>query len=200
MAAPIDFYFDFSSPYGYFASCRIDDIAARHGREVLWRPYLMGVVMKTTGALPLVDRPLIRDYAKRDVARSARRYGIPFEMPSPFPVATVGACRAFYWVADRDPGEARELAHALYRAYFAEGRNVGDNDVVVDVCASLGHERDAVQAGIADPAVKERLRQETDGAIERGVFGSPFVIVDGEPFWGNDRLDDVGRWLETGGW
>ncbi|MDX1433194.1 MAG: 2-hydroxychromene-2-carboxylate isomerase [Gammaproteobacteria bacterium] len=200
MAAPIDFYFDFSSPYGYFASCRIEELAARHGREVLWRPYLMGVVMKTTGALPLVDRPLIRDYAAHDIPRTARLYGIPFTMPKPFPVATVGACRAFYWVADRDPGQARDLAHALYSAYFAHGRNIGDNAVVADVAAELGHERGALEAGMNDPAIKERLRQETDGAIGRGVFGSPFVIVDGEAFWGSDRLDQVARWLETGGW
>jgi len=200
MADPIDFYFDFSSPYGYLASGRIDDIGKRHGREVIWRPYLMGAVMKQTGSKPLVERPIIGDYSTRDLHRCARLYGMPFERPDPFPVATVAACRAFYWVADRDPAQAKELAKALYAAYFAEGRNIGDAEVVIDVSASMGIDRDELRAALGDDAVKQRLRHETDAAIERGVFGSPFVIVDGEPFWGNDRLDQVERWIETGGW
>ena len=200
MPNPIDFYFDFSSSYGYFASCRIDAIAERHGREVLWRPYLMGVAMKVTGSQPLPHRPMIKDYAAHDVARTARQYDIPFNTPSPFPVASIAPCRAFYWLADRDPLQARELARRIYAAYFVDGRNISEADVVVDVAGAMNLDREEVSAALSEPAVKERLRQETDAAMERGVFGSPFVIVDGEPFWGNDRLADVDRWLETGGW
>lgn len=199
--APIDFYFDFSSPYGYFGSCRIDAIGERHGREIIWRPYLMGAVMKLTGAKPLVEREIIRDYAQRDILRSARRYGIAFNPPPPpFPLASVAPCRAFYWLADRDPLQARDFARRAYAALFVDGRNISEADVVVDIAAAAGADAQAARAALADQAIKDRLRQETDAAIARGVFGSPFVIVDGEPFWGNDRLDDVDRWLETGGW
>ena len=200
MPDPIEFYFDFSSPYGYLASERIDAIAARHGRDVTWRPYLMGVAMKTTGSIPLVDRPMMGAYSRRDMARSARRLGVPLTFPEPFPIATVAACRAVYWVERTDATAAKALAQALYRAYFVDGRNISEPDVVADVAAGTGADRDALLAGIQEPAVKDRLKEVTGAAIERGVFGSPFFMVGDEPFWGHDRMDEVDRWLETGGW
>ena len=200
MSDPIEFYFDFSSPYGYLASERIDAIAARHGRDVTWRPYLMGVAMKTTGSTPLVNRPMMGAYSRHDMARSARRLALPLTFPEPFPIATVAACRAVYWVERTDAAAAKALAQALYRAYFVDGRNISEPDVVADVAAGTGVDRDALLAGIQEPAVKDRLKEVTGAAIERGVFGSPFFMVGDEPFWGHDRMDDVDRWLETGGW
>jgi 2-hydroxychromene-2-carboxylate isomerase len=199
--APIEFFFDFSSPYGYFASCRIDDVGQRHGREVLWRPYLLGAAMKITGSEPLVQRKMIAEYAHRDVPRTARRFGVAYNPPPPpFPVSSVAPCRAFYWLADRDPLQARDFARRTYAALFIDGRNISEVAVVVELAASTGADADETRAALANQAVKDRLRQETDGAIGRGVFGSPYFIVDGEPFWGNDRLDEVDKWLETGGW
>jgi 2-hydroxychromene-2-carboxylate isomerase len=200
MPEPIDFYFDFSSPYGYFAAMRIDDLALRHGRKARWHAYLMGVAMKLTGAQPLVSRDLVRDYARRDLPRTARYYGIPFSLPDPFPVATVAAGRAFWWLNDRDRDGAIHFAKAVYRAYFVDGRNIGDAETVLDVAAENGVERDALNTALGDDAVKARFRQMTDEALEAGVFGSPFVIADDEPFWGNDRLDQVDEWLARGGW
>ncbi len=200
MPNPIEFYFDFSSPYGYLASERIDAIAARHGRDVAWRPYLMGVAMKVTGSSPVVDRPMLGAYSRRDMERSARRLEVPFEFPEPFPIPTVAACRAVYWMEQADEGAARPLAQALYRAYFVDGRNISEPDVVADVAADSGTGRDALLAGIQEPAIKERLKEVTNDAVERGIFGSPFFMVDGEPFWGHDRMDEVDHWLETGGW
>ena len=201
MSDPIEFYFDFSSPYGYLASERIDAVAARHGRDVAWRPWLMGVAMKVTGSALLVDRPMISAYSRHDMDRSARLLEVPFAFPEPFPIATVAACRAVYWMDGHAGADAaKPLARALYRAYFADGRNVSEPDVVADVAAGAGIDRDALLAGIAEPAVKERLKEVTNGAIERGIFGSPFFIVDGEPFWGHDRIAQVEHWLETGGW
>ena len=200
MSDPIEFYFDFSSPYGYLAAERIDDIAARHGRDVSWRPYLMGVAMKVTGSSPIVDRPMLGEYSRRDMERSARRLKVPFGFPEPFPIATIAACRAVYWRDRAGTEEARSLARALYRAYFADGRNISEADVVADVAAESGADRDALLEGIQDSAVKDRLKEVTNDAIARGIFGSPFFVVDGEPFWGHDRMDEVERWLETGGW
>ena len=201
MADPIEFYFDFSSPYGYFASERIDALAARYGRDVAWRPYLMGVAMKVTGSAPLVDRPMISAYSRHDMERSARLLEVPFAFPEPFPIATVAACRAVYWMGGHAGADAaKPIAQALYRAYFADGRNISDPGTVADVAAGHGADRDALLAGIGEPVVKERLKEVTNGAVERGVFGSPFFIVDGEPFWGHDRMAQVERWLETGGW
>jgi 2-hydroxychromene-2-carboxylate isomerase len=200
MTKPIDFYFDFSSPYGYIASHRIDAIAAKHDRSVIWRPYLMGVVFKINGRRPLPDQPLVGEYACRDFARSARLYGIPFKMPDRLPISGVAPSRAYYWLDDKDSEQAKALARALFSAYFVDNKDISDPEQVAGVAASLGIDGIAVTAALQDPAVKERLRKETDDAIARGVFGSPFILVDEEPFWGNDRLDQVDRWLATGGW
>jgi 2-hydroxychromene-2-carboxylate isomerase len=200
MPKPIDFYFDFSSPYGYLAAQRIDEVADEHGRMAVWRPFLLGAVFKTTGAQPLLNIPMKGDYARHDIARSARLFEIPFKLPERFPFMSVSACRAFYWLAGRNAGEAKELALALYDRAFGEGLSIAEPGEVVEVAAGLGHDAEAVRTALQDPAIKERLRIEVETAIGRGVFGSPFVIVDGEAFWGYDRLEDVGLWLESGGW
>ena len=197
---PIEFYFDFSSPYGYFAAERIDALAARHGRGVQWRPYLLGVAFKATGSAPLASIPLKGDYMRHDLPRTARLLGIEYREPASFPISGVHPARAFYWAEGRDPAKARALAGALYRAYFAQGIDISEAENTLDVCARCGFDRAEARAGIADPAVKERLRAEVERGLARGVFGSPYVIVDGEPFWGADRLDQVERWLATGGW
>ena len=103
-------------------------------------------------------------------------------------------------MGDRDPALAKRLAQALYHAYFAEDRDISSPEVTANIAAKTGVDRTALVQALEDPAVKERLRMEVDAAIERGVFGSPYIVVDGEPFWGADRLDQVDRWLETGGW
>jgi 2-hydroxychromene-2-carboxylate isomerase len=200
MANPIDFYFDFSSPYGYLASTRIDALAAKHGRSVVWRPHLLGAVFKINDQRPLASIPLKSDYTARDLARSARLLKVPFKLPTKFPVGATAPSRAFYWLNDKDPALAKRLAQALYHAYFAEDRDISSPEVTCDVAERLEVDRAELAQALNDPAVKERLRTEVDAAIARGVFGSPYIVVDGEPFWGSDRLDQVEKWLATGGW
>ncbi len=200
MTTPIVFYFDFSSPYGYLAAQVIDGLGARHGREVSWKPFLLGAVFKITGAAPLPDTPMKDTYAAIDMPRAARRLGVPFVFPDSFPFASIAACRAFYWLSDRDPALAKALARRLFAAAFGEGRDVSRAEAVLDEAAGLGVDRDALAAALQDPEVKARLKAEVDAAIARGVFGSPFFFVDDQPFWGHDRLDHLEQWLETGGW
>jgi 2-hydroxychromene-2-carboxylate isomerase len=200
MPAAIDFYFDFSSPYGYFAATRIDALAARHGRDVVWHPILLGAVFKVTGGAPLPSLPLKGDYARCDMARSARLMGVPFVYPSKFPIATQVAARMTLWRAMSDPADAKRLAGALYRAYFAEDRDISNPDVCGDVAAACGLDRAQALAAINEQTVKDKLKDEVEAAIARGVFGSPYFIVDGEPFWGADRMDHLERWLASGGW
>lgn len=200
MSEAIEFYFDFSSPYGYLASEKIDAIAARVGRKVRWRPILLGVVFKETGAVPLtLAAPLKSRYYLHDFSRSARYLGLPYAHPANFPIATQQAARAYYWLHDQHHGMARAFAHAAYRAFFAEGRDISSPEVVLDLAAAQGAERDALAAALASPALKERLKSECEAAIGKGVFGSPYIIVDGEPFFGADRLPQLERWLESGG-
>ena len=200
MPDPIEFYFDFSSPYGYLAAKRIDEVAAKHGRSVTWRPHLIGAVFPTTGSKPLLDIPLKGDYARIDLPRTARHLGIPFILPERFPFLSVAAARAFYWLSDSDPETAKALAMALYDRVFGEGEEISSAEAVIAVASGLGVDADTLRAALNDPAVKERLKNEVNAAIERGVFGSPYIIIDGEPFWGHDKLEEIDRWLETGGW
>ena len=197
---PIEFYFDFASPYAYLASLQIDAVAARHGRAVNWRPILLGVVFKITGATANAIQPLRGNYLRHDVVRCARDLCVPLTMPSVLPLNSVAASRAYYWAEGRDRALARALAGALFLGHWGEGQDLGPSEAVAEVAARVGIDRAELLAGLAEPAVKERLRRETDDAIARGVFGAPFMIVDGEPFWGADRLDQLERWLATGGW
>ncbi len=190
MRAPIDFYFDFASPYGYLASTKIDALGARHGRQVNWRPMLLGVAFKATGGAPLPTIPLKGEYSKRDFRRSARFHGIPYNEPDPFPVSTVAACRAFYSLADA--ADRHKLASAFFNAYFVDNVNIGEPANVLNVARALGLEPD-----IESQAVKDRTRAEVDAALAKGVFGSPYIIVDGEPFWGVDRFEQIERWLRA---
>ena len=198
MSHPIDFYFDYSSPYGYIAATKIDELAAKYGRSVSWKPILLGVVFKVTGAQPLPNLPLKGEYAMRDIARSARFHGVPIRQPSKFPIASQAPSRAFYWLNERDPALARKLAKALYRAFFVEDRDISSPNVTADVASTLGLNCDEVLAAINNPAIKDKLRNETEAAIKLGVFGSPYIVIDGEPFWGVDRFDQIEHWLAKG--
>lgn len=197
---PIEFFFDFNSPYGYIAAHKIDGIAAKHGRSVDWKPFLLGAVFKVTGAVPLPHVPMKGDYAKHDFARSARFHEVTYNPPADFPFSPVAASRAVYWAKSQNPADAGKMALALYTAALGEGQDISSPDAVVETAAKAGFDGDAVAAGIQDPAIKEQLKTVTDDAISRNVFGSPFFMIDGEGFWGADRLDMVDKWLETGGW
>ncbi len=201
LACAIDFYFDFASPYGYLASLEIDALAARHGRTVAWRPILLGAVFKVTGALPLTETPLKGAYLRRDVPRLARLRKVPLTFPDTMPMSALAASRAVYslMIADDDPARGKALAAAVFHAHWGEGRDMGSADAVASLAEPLGLDRAALAAACTDPAAKTRLRTETDQAIDRGVFGSPFFFVDDEPFWGVDRLDQVDAW-SAGGW
>lgn len=199
MAAPVEFWFDFSSPYGYLASQKIEALAAKHGRGVAWHPMLLGVVFKQTGGAPLTEIPVKGPYSRRDFARSARYHGIPFHMPPVFPIPSQAPARMVLWARGKGQAAAGRLTRALFDAYFVEGRDISQADVAADVAGRAGFDAAAARAAVDDPVMKEALKREVESAIAAGVFGSPFVVVDGEPFWGLDRFDQVERWLATGG-
>ncbi|MEI6557037.1 MAG: 2-hydroxychromene-2-carboxylate isomerase [Rhodospirillaceae bacterium] len=196
----IEFYFDFASPYGYFGSLLVEEVAARHGCAVIWRPILLGAVFKVTGMSAMMHQPLRGAYLRRDVARFAGLLEVPLTMPEVMPVNGIAAARAYYWLEAANPARAKALAAAVYHAHWGEGRDVGPAAVVAEIGGRLGLDAAALLDGMQDPAIKARLRHETETAIARGVFGAPFFFVGNEPFWGADRLTHLERWLSTGGW
>ncbi len=200
MAEPIDFYFAFSSPYGYLVSEKIDALAAQHGRKVRWHPILLGVIFKTTGSAPLtLQHPAKAAYYVGDFARSARFLGVPFKQPSHFPLPTQVAARAYYWLHGQDCALARQFAHAVYRALFVEDRDISDPETIFEISAKNAIDRSILEPALQSPEIKARLKDEVEQAMARGVFGSPTVIIDGETFFGADRLPQIERWLATGG-
>jgi 2-hydroxychromene-2-carboxylate isomerase len=202
MPAPIAFHFDFISPYGYFASLQVEQLAARHGRDVDWRPMLLGVaVLKVMGLKPLLETPLKGDYVRRDVLREARRRGLRLgrdlnaSVGNPLPPA-----RAFYWVRQHHPELQAAMVHALYHAFWAEGRDLSTPDAVASVRLPPGLRPEDVAAGAASDEAATLLRNAVSESIAAGIFGSPTIVVDGEPFWGSDRMGEVDEWMSRGGW
>lgn len=198
MASPIDFYFDFSSPYSYIASEWIEALAERHGRPVRWHAILLGVTFQAAELKSPVSYPLKGDYAYRDFARSARFEGLPYRQPQPFPIPTQNAARVFWWLHERDPQQAVAWAQAAFRAFFTRGVALNDAAQLKALAAEHGLPADEAERAWNDPQWKERLKQVNEAAIGAGVFGAPFFIVDGEPFWGNDRKAQLERWLASG--
>lgn len=199
-ASPIDFWFDFSSPYGYLMAEKIDAIAAQYQRKVRWHPILLGVIFQTTGARPPAEGDGSKaKYVLHDFHRSARHLGIPYRPPTRFPLPTQNAARAYYWLHGQDCTLARQFAHAVYRAFFVDDLDISSPETVLDIAEKLGVDRSTLAAALQSPEVKARLKDEVDLAIQAGVFGSPYVIIDGEAFFGADRLPQIEHWLESGG-
>jgi 2-hydroxychromene-2-carboxylate isomerase len=199
MSEPIIFYFDFSSPYSYLASEQIDALAARHQRTVDYRPILLGPVFKASGSQPLTDGyPPKAQYSVHDFLRSARFAGVPYRQPPRFPIGAVTASRAVLWLQQYQPQKATDFIHAVFRAFFAEARDITDNEVLADLARGCGLDATPLLAGVQQPETKELLKQRVDRAIADGVFGAPTIEVDGERFWGNDRLPQIERWLAQG--
>lgn len=197
---PIDFWFDFSSPYGYLLSKKIDALAAEYGRKVKWHPILLGIVFKATGSRPPADGVTSKGkYMFHDFYRSARYMGIPYTPPSRFPLPTQNAARAYYWLHGQDCALARAFAHAAYRAFFVDDLDISSPDTVLDIAEKLGVDRVTLAAALQSPEIKARLKDECEQALAAGVFGSPHVVIDGEAFFGADRLPQIEHWLKTGG-
>ncbi|HOL65185.1 MAG TPA: 2-hydroxychromene-2-carboxylate isomerase [Accumulibacter sp.] len=199
MPSPIDFYFDFTSPYAYLMSEKIDALAARFDRSVIWRPFLLGVAFQASGASPFSVQSPKAPYLLRDFDRSAHFLGVPYTLPAKFPLATQNAARAYYWLQDLDAQQARAFAHAAFRALFIGGRDISSSGEIVALAAEQGADGEALAEALSAPALKERLKAECAATIANGVFGAPFVIIDGEPFFGVDRLPQIERWLTSGG-
>jgi 2-hydroxychromene-2-carboxylate isomerase len=126
-----------------------------------------------------------------DFVRSARFMGIPYNPPSRFPLPTQVAARAYYWLHERDCGMARAFAKATYRAFFVDDRDISDAGVVLDIAVDVGADRAALAEGVEAPEIKDRLKAEVAAAIEKGVFGSPYIVCDGEAFFGADRFPQL---------
>jgi 2-hydroxychromene-2-carboxylate isomerase len=195
----IDFYVDFSSPYSYIASEWIEALAARHGRTVRWHAVLLGVTFQAAELKSPVSHPIKREYSLHDFERSARFAGVPFTLPERFPVATQNAARVFWWLEESDPERAADWARHCLRAYFTRGSvDLSNVEHLKALATEFGLDAAEAERVWTEPRWKSRLKTACADAIAQGVFGAPFFVIDGEPFWGNDRRDQIERWLAAG--
>jgi 2-hydroxychromene-2-carboxylate isomerase len=189
------FYYDVVCPYAYLASTRVEALAARTGAVVEWTPILLGGVFRALHApdQPATAMPAAKARLNRlDLARYAFLYGVELTLPPEHPRRTVEAMRLCHAAS----GEARiRLTHALYRAYFAEGRDVSDRGVLAEICVEAGVDPQLANRRIDDDDIKEALRAATGRAVADGVFGVPAFVVDGKLYWGQDRMHLVERAL-----
>lgn len=199
---PLQFYFDFISPFGYFASLRIDELAAKHGRTVDWHPMLLGVsVMKVMGLKPLLETPLKGPYTANDVRRYAREHGVHLGREPGAPQMKPLTCgRAFAWARQHHPMQAKDLAKSMLHAYWHHGTDLSEPQALTSITLPAPFSGASLVSALQQTETATLLRDEVQAALAAGVFGSPTVIVDGELFWGVDKLEQLGRWLERGGW
>jgi 2-hydroxychromene-2-carboxylate isomerase len=183
----LEFFYDFVSPYSYLASTRVEAVAERVGAVVRLRPFLLGGVFKATGNRAPIEVEAKGRHMWRDLERWSKRLEVPLVRPAVFPASTVLALRAA--LAADEQGRLLPFTHAAFRAYWAEGRDLSQPDVVAAAGTAAGLDGAALVA--AAPAFKERLAKETQQAVDRGAFGAPTFFVAGELFVGNDRLDFV---------
>ncbi len=192
------FFFDFSSPFAYLASTQVEGLAARTGATLRFRPFLLGALFKALGGpdVPLFTMPPPKQrHARDDMFRWADFHGVPLKFPTRFPMNTVKALRMVL----QTPEEQRApLIHAIYRAYWADDRDINDDTVLTELAVGAGLDGPALVAGTRQDAVKERLKTATDEAVKLGLFGAPCFMVDDLLFWGQDRLVFVEKALQ--GW
>ena len=199
MKNPIDFYFDFVSPYAYIASEWVEALAARHARTVRWHAVLLGATFAAAELKSPVLHPLKREYTLRDLQRSARFEGVPYVQPEVFLVSSLLAARVFWWLNDSHGTDAATAwARTGLRARFTQDVAIDDPPALKALAADYGLNPAEVEAAWGDAQWKARLKRANDEAIAVGVFGTPFFVVDGEPFWGNDRKPQIERWLAQG--
>lgn len=191
--AEIDYFFSTLSPYTYLAGTRLEEIAARHGASIAYKPVDILAVFARTGGTPPPERhPARQAYRAQDLTRRSRRLGMPLNLrPAHWP--TNGAPSSYAVIAAQGAGGGNlgQLVHGFTRAVWAEDRNIVEDDVIRDCLTEAGFDPGLADSGLLAGA--EAYARNTDEAAARGAFGAPFYIVnaDDQRFWGEDRLDDL---------
>lgn len=187
----IEFFFDCSSPWTYLAFHNILPLARELREDIEWRPILVGGIFNTINPSVYQSReapvPAKARYARKDLADWARVAGLKIIWPTIFPVNSVKAMRGCIFL--EPDGKLVAFARAVFEAYWGDDRDIANDEVLADICRKVGVDPQAFLAGIAQQAIKDKLRQNTDELVARGGFGSPTIYLDGDDmYFGNDRL------------
>ena len=197
MTPTLEFYFDVGSATGYLAWTQLPALAKEAGAVVAYKPMLLGGVFQSTGNRSPMEVPSKARYMVADMERFARRYQAPMAMNPHFPINTLTLMRIATGLQMRDESKFIPYLDAVHRAIWVDQRNMNDPAVVSQLLQAAGFDPAAMLALAADPEVKERLKTVTQEAVARGVFGAPTFFVDGQMYWGQDRLDFVREALKA---
>ena len=190
MAATIEFFFDFGSPTAYMAYTQLPSIAERTGASLVYRPVLLGGVFKATGNASPATVSAKGAYMGRDLARSAAKLGVDYAPNPHFPVNTLAIMRGA--IAAQHEGEFQPYLNAMYRAMWTEERNMQEFEEIAAVLGTIGLDPARYGTLVQEQVIKDELKDNTEEAVSRGVFGAPTMFVGSEMFFGHDRL----AWVE----
>lgn len=191
MSKTVEFFFDLGSPASYLAHTQLPALCRDSGATLVYRPMLLGAVFQATGNASPAMIPAKGRYMLRDLARFAERYGVPMRFNPHFPINTLTLMRLLVAVQLHQPERFDDALQALFQAIWVDGLNMGDPAKVAEVLTAAGFDAQTLQSQIAEPAVKDALKASTEEAVKRGVFGAPTCFVEGEMFFGQDRLEFV---------
>ena len=196
MSKTLEFYFDFGSPTAYLAHKRLQQLSAQYDLLIDYKPMLLGAVFKATGNTTPVAIPAKGQYMlAHDLPRFARRYNVPLNINPHFPINTLHLMRAAIAAQRLDCMPA--YVDAMFDAVWVDGKNMGELDVIAQTLADAELDSEALMALSQDPEVKAQLISNTEAAVERGIFGAPTLFMDGEMYFGQDRLDFVEEALQA---
>jgi 2-hydroxychromene-2-carboxylate isomerase len=191
----VEFFFDVGSPTSYLAWTQLPAICARAGADLVYRPMLLGAVFKATGNASPVTVPAKSRYMDTDMARYARRYGVPLASNPHFPIITLALMRGATGVEMLMPERFGDYLRGVFKAMWVDALNMNDPAIVAAALKESGFDPAQIMDLVNNAEVKDRLRATTDEAVKRGVFGAPTMFVGSEMFFGQDRLEFVGEAL-----
>jgi 2-hydroxychromene-2-carboxylate isomerase len=194
--AQIDYFFATLSPYCYLAGMRLEEVAARHGATINYKPFDIIAAFGRTGGTPPKDRHISRiEYRAQELPRQAKKLGMPFNLkPAHWPTNGAPAAYAFIAAQNAGGGDLGKLAHAITRAVWSEEKDIAQDDVIRDCLTAAGFDASLADSGLLEGA--ETYARNLEEAVERGVFGAPFYFVDDQRFWGQDRIEDLDLYLK----
>lgn len=195
--AHIEYFFSTVSPYTYLAGLRMEEVAARHGATITYRPMdLIGGIFPRTGGVAVKERhPARLDYRLQELRRQSAKYGLPLDLDPPYrAINPAPSSYAFIAAIRAGGGDLGKLVHEFTGAVWRDKRDIAEDAVIADCLAAAGFDRGL--AGMAMLAGAEDYVRNTEDAVAKGVFGAPFYIIDGsEKFWGQDRIEDLDLFL-----
>ena len=197
MGRQVEFLFDFGSPTAYLAYTQLPGIATECGAHILWRPILLGGVHKASGNASPITVPAKGRWMFGDINRWAQRYRVPFKLNPGFPVNTIALMRGAVGMQMKMPDDFMKYVDTLFKAMWAEPRNLGEPAEVAGVLKQAGLDAERVFSLAGEQEVKDKLKANSDQAVARGVFGAPTFFVGDEMFFGQDRLEFVAEALEA---